>query len=266
MKIGKIILSFVAVVVLILAVVLWYVFNNLNGIVKEVVETAGSDTLKTPVSLGVVDIQLLEARASLGQFKIANYAGFAQPNLMAFDTITVALDKSSLGAEVIVIDEITISGVSISAEEKGGKTNIQTLLDALPKSDSTASKEPEAQSSSGDAPLLAIKKLRFVDNSVGLYTEKYGSTTIDMPEIVQNNIGSATNGLTPEQLAQEIVKPLLKQAQKRIQSGLKDLAKKELEARYGAEIDKAKKDLDTKKDELEKDAADKLGKSLKSLM
>ncbi|WP_096085785.1 hypothetical protein [Agaribacterium haliotis] len=252
-KFGKIILSLLAILVLVIAVALWYVFSNLNEIVKEIVEKEGSAVLQTPVSLNHVDIKLMDARATLGQFSIKNYPGFSEKNLAGFDDITVAMDPATLEGKVIVLDEIVIDGVNVVAEQKGKSTNIQTLLDKLPKSDS-ADSETSADSSTSEEPLLAINKLRFTNNSLKFVTEKWGSKTLKMPDIVQNNIGSASHGLTPKQVTEAIIKPLLEQAKKSVKDAAEQMAREHLEDQYGEQIDDAKKQLKDKQDELQADA------------
>lgn len=267
MKLGKIILSIVAIMIIVVAALAWYVFSNLNSIVKELVETEGTKALQTAVVLEHVDIKLLDGSAELGQFSIANYEGFSEPNILAFDTIKVDIEPTSLDKEVIVLDEVTVSGVNIVAEQKGTTTNIQTLLDQLPKSSESGASEQSTES--GKEVLIAIKRLNFVNNALSLATEDYGVHTLDLPKITQTNLGSASKGLSPQELAVEVLKPLLKQAQDEIEKGMLDLAKEKLKEKYGEQVEEQKEKLKSKlKDELgvdEKEAKQKL-EGLKKLL
>ena len=251
MKVGKVILSLVGIVILLVAAAAWYVLSNINSIVKEVVESKGSEVLQTAVELNHVDIKLLEGSASLGPFRIKNYEGFAEENLLAFETIKVDIDPQSLNQPVKVLDEVTISGISIVAEQKGTTTNLQTLMSKLPKSESSDSSAGSESSAGGQEVLLAIKKLNFVDNSLSLATESYGKHTLDLPKITQTNIGSSSDGLTPDELAVAIIEPLVREAQDQIEEAVVDLAKQKLEEQYGEKIDEEKEKLKEKaKDEL----------------
>ncbi len=263
MKAVKIGLSIIGVLVLIVAIALWYLLSNLNSIVQGVVEDVGSETLQTPVTLGRVDIKLMDGAGELGDFSIKNYPGFSAPTLAQFDTVRLDIDPGSVRNDVVVIDELTISGVAITAEQKGTTTNLQTLLSKLPKSETQ--EEAPVQESAAPEILLAVKKLNFIDNSVNFVTENYGSRSLNLPKIERSNLGSADAGLTPEQLAREIARPLVEAAKKRVENELTALAKEELEARYGEEIDKKKAELESQlEDQLGEDPEKKL-KDLKKL-
>lgn len=245
MKIGKILFSIVGLLILLVGGAAWYVLSNINAIVRDVVETQGSQVLQTPVVMELVDIKLLDGSAELGKFSIANYEGFEQPNLLSFEAIKVDIDPTTINQEVIVLDEVTISGVALVAEQKGTTTNLQALLDKLPESEAAA----ETESSTGEAGsdvLLAIRKLNFVGNNLSLATEDYGTHTLDLPAITRTNLGSSANGLTPAELGTEILEPLLEEAQDKIEEGLVDLAKEKLEEKYGEKIDEEKEKLKSK--------------------
>lgn len=259
MKFIKILLSVVAVIVIVAGLGLWLLFSNLNGIVKEAVETVGSDTLETSVGLNNVDIQLTKGSGELNGFTIANLPGFKQEKLLSVDTVKLDIDPTSLNGDVIVIDELTIQGVKVIAEQLGETTNLQALLDKFSggESDSAASESSEA----GPDILLAVKQLNFVENSLTLATEKYGEHTLDLPNIVQSNIGSASNGLTPNQLAQAIAKPLIESAKKSVEKGVAKLAEDRLKEKADEEKERLKEKVDEK---LGEGASEKL-KNLKDL-
>lgn len=258
----KVMITLFLVVVVILGGGGWYLFSNLNNLVKDVIVVTGTDVLQTGVQLGGVDLKLVKGSGELKRFTIKNYPGFSAPNLAVIDTIRLDIDPNSLRKDVIVIDELTISGVAINAEQKGTKTNLQALLDSLPKSEPSDDSAAEQDAK----PLyFAIKKLRFTDSSINLITENYGTRSLNLPDVVQNNIGSPAKGLTAEQLGSEIVEPLIKKAKKRVKDEVKDIAKEKLKEKYGDKVDAEKAKLEEKlKDKLGDDAEAKL-KGLKDL-
>jgi len=235
------------------------VLSNLNGLVKDAVETVGTDMLETTVSLNTVDIKLTEGSGELKGFSIANYPEFNQDRLLSFDSVKLDIDPMSLQGDVIVIDELTIQGVKIVAEQLGKTTNLQTLLETLPEGDEADTET--AESGESVDVLLAVKKLNFVENSLTLATEKYGSHTLDLPKIVQTNLGSESNGLTPEELAKAIATPLIESAKKSVEKGIAKLAKDELKGKVDKEKERLKDKID---DELGEGTAEKL-KGLKDL-
>jgi|GEM_PF-573372 len=249
MKLGKIVLSAVAVIIIVAAAVIWYLLSNISSIAKDLIETEGSKVLQTSVLLDNVNIKLLDGSAQISQFSIANYAGFSEPTILAFDTIKIDIEPRSLDKDVIVLDEVTVSGARIVAEQKGLSTNIQTLLKKQAQYMNSAEDDPNAEPAK--EILIAIKKLNFVGNSLSLATEDYGKHSLDLPTVTQTNLGSASKGLAPKELAVAVLKPLLEQAQDKIEEGLIDLAEEKLKEKYGERVEQEKQKLKSKiEDEL----------------
>ena len=256
MKAFKVIGILLLLIVGLLAAGGYYLYSNLNSLVKEGVETVGPQVTGTNVKLNSVDIALKDARAQFKGFSVANPAGFTTDNAFSFEDIVFDIDPSSLQTDVIVIDEMRISGVSITAEQKGLDPNLQALLRQINENVGGGSTQQEqaAEESAGKEIKLAIKKLVFSDNKVNLVTEKYGDYVLEMPIIESVNLGSASNGLTPAQMGKAIVDPLIKQAKKTAEKRLKKLAEENIK-------DKAEAKMQEKLDSaLDDDAKEKLDK------
>jgi len=247
-KIGKIIIAVVAALLAAVIALVWVVLANINGIVKEVVVQAGQEVLQTQVSLNSVDIDVSTESVSgeLQGFAVQNYPEFTQETLFSFDEITVEVDHSATTPELVVIDELTISGVQLVAEQKGSTTNLQVLLDKLNEGSSSESSSSSTDNSSEGAASevrVAIKKLNFVNNSLRIATEKWDDVDVNMPSITRENLGDPAVGLTPAELAKEMIRPLIKEANSEVKDELKKALKEEVEEKYGDEIDKAKDKL-----------------------
>lgn len=257
MKALKILGVLVVLLLCLIAAGGYYLFSNLNSLVKEGVETAGPQVTSTDVKLNKVDISLKDARAELYGFSVANPEGFKSTNAFSFDNIVFDIDPASLQTDVIVIDEMTISGVNITAEQKGMETNLQALLKLIEKNVGAGGSGNASSDSAQDGPeiKLAVKKLAFTNNSVNLITEKYGEYGLTMPKIEAANLGSASNGLTPAQLGKAIAKPLLDQAKKTVEEKLKKVAEEQVKDKAEAKLKDA---LDEKLSDKDKEKVDKL--------
>lgn len=260
MKALKIIGIILVLVIGLLAAGGYYLFSNLNSLVKEGVETVGPKVTSTDVNLSSVNISLKEARAEFKGFAVANPAGFKSDNAFSFDNITFDIDPKSLQTDVIVIDEMRISGVNITAEQKGLDSNLQALIKQINKNvgGGGSSTEENATAKEGPDVKLAIKSLVFNDNKLNLITEKYGDYVVEMPKIEASNLGSATNGLTPAQLGKAIAEPLLKQAKNTAEKRLKKLAEENIK-------DKAEEKLQEKLDASVSDETKQKLKDVKGL-
>lgn len=246
MKALKILLGVIAVVVAVVAIVMVLVLKNLDGIIKTVVETVGSDVTQVSVTLDSVNAEISKGRIELHGLSIDNPKGFDGEYLFDMSQVAVQVDPNSLAGDVIVINEILVDAAKISAELKGSNSNLQALQKNI--SQSTASsgdastggaKSKPASKSSGESTdvLLVIEKFSFVNSNLQLSTDQWGDRTVKMPNIVMKNLGDKQSGLTPEQLSQEVIARISKAAQKAIETELKDLAKEKAEEQLNKELD-----------------------------
>lgn len=263
MKSIKWIGAVLALLVAVVAVVVVVGLKNLDAIVKAVVEEVGTEVTGTQVTLSAAEIGIKEGRAELRGLGIANPEGFSDALLLSVGKVAVDIDPMSLTKDVIVIDEVILSEISFLAEQKElTKTNIEALLKNL-ESGSTGSGETEkvqdgsAQTESTDV-LLAVRKFVFEKSEVKLVSDEWGDLTIPLPPISLQNLGTPENGLTPEQLAQRAMKPVLAQVKKNVAGQLKELAKDKVEEKAKQEL---QKQLDKNLSESEQEAL----KSLKGL-
>ncbi len=240
---------FVLILAIIIGVVI-YVMTNLNQIVKKTVETVGPTVTETSVALRDVDIEPLKGRGELNHFVIGNPEGFDSEYLLKWESIGLEIDPASVSSDVIVIKNFSIKGINIIAEQKGYTTNLQKLMETLEKGSSSSN-----QASSGDTGgqtdvRLALEHLDFADNSLQFVTEKYGSYTLDIPDFDLSNIGDKNVGLTPEEMGQAILKPLVAKAKRAVEKRIKEIGKEELKAKLDEKKEELEAKVDEKKDEL----------------
>ena len=249
----------IALIVAILVGVGIYVFSNLNQIIKEAVETVGPTVTKTEVLLEKVDVKVTDGRGQLNNFTIANPEGFSDANLFSLDNLVLQFNpKSVLDGDVIVIEEITVEGLKILAEQKGFNTNVQAMLDNLSSEGASESSSSETSSEGSDVKLI-IEKLKFAENDIQFLSENLGEYTLGLPSFELNNLGSKENGLTPEEMGVAILKPVLKQAEDAVKDKLEGLTREKLEE----ELEKQKAKVEEKVEELKDDAESKLKDKLK---
>ena len=240
MKAIKVTLAIVFLVVLLVVGAIFAVLMNLEGIVEDAVETRGPEVTLTPVDLGGVNIKLFQGLAELNHFEIANPQGFTSPHAFKVDVLRVKVDPSSIRSGIIVLDDITLEGVSLIAEQKGLTTNIQELHDAIKKfTGRQAAGGPTNDTNTDGAkqePRFVLKHLSFKNNSMSLLTENYGSYTLDIPALERNNLGG-DQGLTASELAVAILEPILENAEQAAKAKLKKVAKSEVEDKVKAKLE-----------------------------
>ena len=235
MKLGKVVAGFLIIAVLVAAIIVGYLFNNINAIIKSAVESEGPKVTGTEVLLNAVDINigLESAGGELKLFSIANPVGFAQPRVFSAETIRVAVDPTSLVGDVIVMKDITFEGIHFYAEQKGLTTNLQALqknLDTFVGASTSAPAQSDEPVGEADVRLM-VENLKFADSGLHLTTEKYGSFDLKLPSFELSDLGDKKVGLSPAQLGNAIMQPLVKRAKKQAEKALKERAKDEVKAR-----------------------------------
>lgn len=256
MKAIKVLLAVIFVVILLVVGGIFVALMNLNPLVEDAVTTYGPKVTQTPVKLSSVNINVWQGATEIKGFEIANPKGFSAPYVFKSDVFRVNIDPLSVTSDVIVINDITIDGVSLVAEQKGLTTNIQALIKSVQQfapADSSGGETPATaqESASTFEPRFILNNLRFANNDLQLITEKYGNYTVNIPELTRQNLTGGGKGLTPSELGVAILQPILDAAEKAAKQKLKDVAKKEVE-------DKLKNKLEEKLNDSQKDKIDKL--------
>lgn len=262
MKLIKILSGLLLVVIVLVAIAVFFVANNINGLVKTAVEEAGSDALQTTVSLESVNFELLQGRMQLSGLTIANPSGFQSATIMEMNDIVVHLELASLRDKLVDVKEISVDGLQVVAEQKGVSTNLQALLNNVNSSQSSQDKaEPVEEAGSGPDVLIKIRQLNFTNGSTSLMSDRWGKQDLNLPNINLDNIGGVS-GVPPQQLAKQISRPLIKQLIKGLEQAVKELYEGKAKQQLKEKEDELKEKLDSKLEE-------KLGtdrESLKSLL
>lgn len=214
-----------------------YVLGNINQIVKDTIETVGPEITQTHVGIRDVDIKLLKGTGQLSHFVVGNPAGYSDGHILKWDVIDLEIDPKTIRSDVVVIKNITVKGMAINVEQKGISTNIQALLDSVSgKSDGSKNKDkkPSGQPSAeqkdaakDDGVKLALEHIQFSASTIEL-SSQWGAYTLSLPDFEILDVGSKEEGLTPKELGNAVLKPLLELIEKEVSSQLKIAAKEKL--------------------------------------
>lgn len=192
----KVLIGLVVVVVLIGGGV-FLLFSNLDKIVETGIETAGTRTLGTPVEVGGVDLDLVGGAASIFDFSIANPVGFSNADMVSFDELSVAINLQDTSSERVHINSVVARSPFVLYETVDGKSNI----DAVSSRFSSEPQESESQI------MLVIDSI-VIENIKGTLNSSRlpSDVDVDLGDIRLSNLEGY-----PNELAQQIMKPLLSQ-------------------------------------------------------
>lgn len=223
-KTVKILGGGVLAIILVIVVVMLIALQNLDSIIKNVIETVGSDVTQTEVTVSEVKFTLKDGRGEIRGLKIANPPGYQSSHAFSMKEVAVELDPTSLTGDVFVIKEILIDGADLIAEQKGSTTNLNELLDNMNSGEATSESTSNDESSASDVRLV-LEKFAFTGTAATLTSPQLGEKALSIPDIRLRDIGDKETGLTPEQLATSMVKALLKQVEAAVTVEIKKMAK-----------------------------------------
>ena len=200
----------IAVVVAVIGAVgaLIFVLSSLDEVIREAVQTHGSEITKTKVSLAEVDIDLTSGRGSLRGLSIGNPAGFSTPSAFELGAISIIIDTSTMADDTIVITEIVIDGPVITYELGADGSNIDAIQRNVEAymarfgGGGTA-----ANDDGGEGPKMIIDDLYIRGGAVNVSAGFLGGKTLGtaLPDIHLEDIGREDEGASPAEVAERII-------------------------------------------------------------
>lgn len=214
----KILVRIVIGVAALFVVALVVVFLSLNTIVKKGVETVGPMITKVDVKLGSAQISPFSGSGRLTKLLVGNPQGFKSPSAMQFGDIKVGVQIGSLTSDVIVVNEVNVQSAEITLEGGLKGNNLSKLLDNINSSSAEAGNQPKPKNAPPEPGASKSSKKFIVKDLVIQGTKVHAALdlpavgtrtlTLALPTLHLQNIGEAEHGVTAEQLAQAIMKPL----------------------------------------------------------
>jgi hypothetical protein len=217
-----------------------YVATNSDALAKEGLESYGSAALGTKLTVDDVHLSLTEGEGTVKGLAIAQPSGFEGDDLLQVDSVAMRLDVPASTTDVVVIDSITVDGARLHAIVRGGRDmNFQALLNNVKRGIGDAGDA----SADADATKLIIRRFDFV-NARATTQLPLVSENIELPldDIHLTDIGKATGGATPEEVARVIVGPITSSVMRAVArsasgSAIDDMRDK-LKRKLGGSLDK----------------------------
>jgi len=126
----KILIGLLVIVVLV-GGGLFYALSNAGAIVKAAVETVGSEVTGVAVTLKEVTLDLSDGKAALKGFMVGNPDGFQTDYAVSLGGISVTIDTSTIGSDVIVIKSVVVNAPKVIYELNGTMSNVDAIRNTL---------------------------------------------------------------------------------------------------------------------------------------
>jgi len=235
------------VIALLVGAGLFYLVSNLDSMVKQGIESNGTEALGTAVRVDSVSIDLTAGVATLSGFSIANPEGFSNQDMVRFDELRVAIDLSSLRSDVIRITSINTVNPYVLYELQGAQSNIDVIRARFPAQESA----PETEA--GPQPVIGLDAVTISGIQASLQSNL-------LPTAVNVNLGDvelpAAEG-TPPELAKQVARPLITQLARNAAVAFASLPASQLRDSAGQAVEALQEQLQ-QAEETARSAADEL--------
>lgn len=178
----------------------------LGSVVKAGVNTFGPKLTQTKVALAGANISPLTGSGTLSGLAVANPKGWSEADAFYLGKIHVDVEPFSVLGDHIVINEIIIDQPEFLYETKIVSSNIKDLLKNIEEFTGKGGEEPTTKS--GQPIKFVVKKFRLTNGTARLGIGA-GAIPLPMPPIALDDIGVKEGGITPDQLADVIMRSVL---------------------------------------------------------
>jgi hypothetical protein len=141
----KVLLIFILILLVIITSAIVVYKTKGKELIRKGIVTGAQKTLQVPVRLDEVDLVLSEGKATLTNLEIDNPEKYQDkaPTFLKMGQAYIDLDVRSLFTDTVKITTFKIDNIFIAIEQKGNTSNLEEILDNLPKSDAPDA-EPES--------------------------------------------------------------------------------------------------------------------------
>ncbi len=191
----------VAVIVVLLLVVGVFVYfgYNTNVIVKNAIETIGTQYLGAPVRVKEVAIMLQDGHGTLTNLEVGNPPGYEGAYALRIGTIAVELDVAHSNTQLVVLKRVTIDGARVAAIARTPKdTNLRALSSNVP-------------ASGGATVKLIIDKLDLTNTQAAVSSPLLSrAVEVNVPDVHLTDIGRSSGGVDAGTVIAQVLAPITK--------------------------------------------------------
>lgn len=216
-----------------------YFYNNMDSIVKNAIERTGSEITGTKVSVGSVDISLKTGRGTIRDVRVDNPEGYADGDALSLGEITLDLDVGSLNRDPIVIQQVVVSAPVVNAEvDEKLVTNVGVIRNHI--NGYRAASAPPANGDKQDAGYEKHFTIHSFDMNEGVLrgdATRIGQRKGEyaLPPLELSNVGGS-RGARPEVLGKMIASAIFTRIQQAAADHMKAVAAERIKQEIGERL------------------------------
>ncbi len=179
----------------------------LDGIVRQGIETVGTQAAKVEVKLDDVGLSLFTGKGALRGLQVANPKGYRAPQAVKVGQALVVLKPLSVFSERVVIHSVVVQDTEIHYEKRDGKANLE-VIQANVESALSADKDKKAK----PEKKLQIDSLVIRNAKVHVYGDRPDEppTVLTLNEIHLKDLGQGPEGITGAELTRKLTAAVIK--------------------------------------------------------
>jgi uncharacterized protein YxeA len=261
----KKLLVILLIVLIALSGLLFFLKDNLDEIVREIIVTSVSDATQTNVSLAQVKLNLKEGVGVLNNYQQGNPEGFQTKYAFRFDQAELDIDVGTILDDVVIIERVFINHADIVYEFNDGKTNFVELKNNIDKNTKKKNSDQKnksvkdqektsSQSKTQQNKKIIIRSFEMINTEVEAAMPFASSQTlsVQLPNIKLSNIGAKENGLLADELLIVFLDAMEKDLKRAVNfKNLVNDLEKDLKKQIDREAEKAIKKIESELGEIE---------------
>ena len=217
----KKILLVTLLLILVLGGATYWFFDNLDDFIKNYMVENGSKMTKTEVEVDSVKTDFQKGEISINRLGIENPNGFSNSEAFEVEKVMISINKESLTQDIIEIPLVLINNPEIIYEYNGKKTNFNVLKENIQSyqnnggnlsqekksTKTTENKEIKDTNDKKTPKTFFIKELKIVDLEIKARVSSLKKDFLNkkIPLIVIRNIGSKSQGASPEFILERVI-------------------------------------------------------------
>jgi uncharacterized protein involved in outer membrane biogenesis len=207
----KKILIVLVLLVIVIAGGVYYLWSNLDSLIKAAIERFGSEATQASVRVDKVNLSVSSGEGGVSGLTVGNPAGFSTPRAFSLGDIHVKLDVSTVTSPTVVVKEIVITRPQVTYEQGASGNNLQTLQK---NAQDYAAKMTGSSKSEGGGRKLIIEDLYVRDGQIAVSHSllKGRELSASLPTIHLKDIGKAKGGATVPEVIDEVLGTIGQQA------------------------------------------------------
>lgn len=210
MKARNAILVVVALLIVAVGGVLWWLYASRDLLIKRAIERFGPQLTGVSVKVASVKLEPLDGRGSIKGLQIGNPKGYQAPDAVSLGEVRLAVEPATLASGVVRIKEISLEAPSITYERGPGGDNLSAIQKHI------ESQLPKSAPAKGDSRAeKAAKERRFIIDRLEVRkasVDYAGAVKVDVPDLQLRDLGKKSGGATAAEITREVWTAVTRQA------------------------------------------------------